>query len=109
MKSKVEQMITTLLPDAIPGTDFVVAITEDETAQILHWNSGKLGAFPGLEKMREVYLKYAKKRKEKLPSFDDSDPLPYMAEKARRMLNVDQLPKVDVQNVGGMWFVREKK
>lgn len=110
MKGRVEQMICTLLPDAVPDEDFTVAITADNHAEILHWNERKLGQFPGLAKMREVFLSYAKKRKEKMPNFDDSDPLPYLAqEKGRRMIQLDKLPLVDVTTIGGATFIKEKK
>lgn len=110
MKEKVERMITALLPDAIPGKDFAVEIDSANKAHIIYWNSGKLGEFPGLEKLRDVFLRYAQKLKEKMPNYDASDPLPYLAEqpKARRM-TIDSLPKVDVQTFGNTVFVREKK
>ena len=110
-KDKIARMITFLLPDAIPGVDFDVVITADGHAEITSWNENKLGAFPGLAKLREIYLPYAKKRREKMPSFDDSDPLPYMAESpetARRMIQLDKLPVIDVTTMGGTTFIRRK-
>jgi hypothetical protein len=112
MKRRVEQMICTLLPDAVPDEDFKVVITPENHAEIVYWNDHKLGAFPGLAKLREIFLEYAKKRKEKMPSFDDSDPLPYMAETkeaARRMIHIDKLPVVDVTTMGGATFIRKKQ
>ncbi|MBO5681722.1 MAG: hypothetical protein J6T08_08425 [Lentisphaeria bacterium] len=109
--ARVAEMIATLLPDAIPGDDFEIVLTADNHAEVLRWNERKLGVFPGLAKMREVFLSYAKKRKEKMPSFDDSDPLPYMAEppeQARRMIRLDSLPVVDVTTLGGTTFIRKK-
>lgn len=108
---RVEQMVTTLLPDAIPGEDFTIILTADNRAEVTNWNDRKLGPFPGLAKMREVFLNYAQKRKAKMPSFDDSDPLPYMAElpeQARRMIRLDSLPVVDVTTLGGTTFIRKK-
>jgi hypothetical protein len=102
MQKKVEKMITSLLPDAVPGVDFEVAILADGTAEIVKWDSEKLGRFPGLSRLREMYLKYIERRKKIMPDFDDSDPLPYMAEKpketVRRMFDVSNLPKVEVIN-----------
>lgn len=110
--SKVEQMITALLPDAVPGEDFELVLTADNRAEVISWNEHKLGAFPGLLKMREIFLAYAKKRKAKMPTFDASDPLPYMAEQpkeqARRMIQLDNLPVVDVTTLGGTTFIRKK-
>lgn len=110
-KEKVIQMITSLLPDAVPGVDFEIVITAEGRAEITAWNENKLGVFPGLAKLREIYLPYAKKRREKMPSFDDSDPLPYMAEpkeSARRMVQLDKLPVIDVTTMGGTTFIRRK-
>jgi hypothetical protein len=112
MKSKVEQMICTLLPGSVPDEDFKVVITPDNHAEIVYWNDYKLGAFPGLAKLREIFLEYAKKRKAKMPDFDDSDPLPYMAEpqeKSRRMIQIGNLPVVDVTTMGGATFIRKKQ
>ena len=110
--AKVSDMITTLLPDAIPGEDFDIVITADNHAEVINWNERKLGQFPGLAKMREIFLAYAKKRKAKMPTFDASDPLPYMAEQpkeqARRMIQLDNLPVVDVTTLGGTTFIRRK-
>lgn len=109
--TKVSEMITALLPDAIPGEDFDIVITADNHAEVIGWNERKLGQFPGLAKMREIFLAYAKKRKAKMPSFDDSDPLPYMAEpqeQGRRMIQLDKLPVVDVTTLGGTTFIRRK-
>jgi hypothetical protein len=110
--SKVEQMITALLPDALPGEDFELVLTADNRAEVISWNEHKLGSFPGLAKMREIFLAYAKKRKAKMPTFDASDPLPYMAEQpqaqARRMIQLDNLPVVDVTTLGGTTFIRKK-
>lgn len=109
MKRKVEKMIVALLPDAVPGEDFEVAILPNNTAEIIRWDSAKLGPFPGLAKLREMYLKYAERRKKIMPNFDDSDPLPYMAEKpkeaVRRMYDVSHLPTVEVIN--GVAFARK--
>jgi hypothetical protein len=112
MKSRVEQMICTLLPDAVPDEDFKVVITPENHAKVVYWNDYKLGGFPGLAKLREIFLEYAKKRKEKMPSFDDSDPLPYMAESketARHMVQLDSLPLVEVTTMGGATFIRKKQ
>lgn len=109
--ARVEQMITALLPDAIPGEDFEIVLTADNHAEVIGWNERKLGPFPGLAKMREVFLAYAQKRKAKMPTFDDSDPLPYMAEpkeQARRMIQLNQLPVVDVTTMNGTTFIRKK-
>lgn len=109
--AKVSDMIITLLPDAIPGEDFDIVITADNHAEVINWNERKLGQFPGLAKMREVFLTYARKRKTKMPNSDDSDPLPYMAEpkeQARRMIQLDNLPVVDVTTLGGTTFIRRK-
>lgn len=109
--NRVERMVTTLLPDAIPGEDFEIVLTADNHAEVISWNENKLGQFPGLAKMREIFLNYAKKRKAKMPTFDDSDPLPYMAEpkeQARRMIQLNQLPVVDVTTLGGTTFIRKK-
>jgi hypothetical protein len=112
MKERVEQMICTLLPDAVPGEDFEIVITADNHAEVTKWNENKLGKFPGLAKMREIFLAYAQKRKAKMPTFDASDPLPYMAEQpkeqARRMIQLDNLPVVDVTTLGGTTFFRKK-
>lgn len=110
-KAKIDRMITALLPDAVPDVDFEVVLTADNRAEIIKWNENKLGQFPGLTKMREIFLNYAKKRKAKMPTFDDSDPLPYMAEpkeQARRMIQLNQLPVVDVTTLGGTTFIRKK-
>ena len=108
MQKKVEKMVVALLPDAVPGVDFEVAILPDKTAEIISWDTDKLGKFPGLPKLREMYLKYAERRKKIMPNFDDSDPLPYMAEKpketVRRMFDVSALPTVEVIN--GVAFER---
>ena len=112
MKRRVEQMICTLLPDAVPDEDFKVVITPEDHAEIVYWNDYKLGEFPGLAKLREIFLDYAKERKSKTPNFDDSDPMPYMAipkENARRMIQIDKLPVVDVTTMGGATFLRKKQ
>lgn len=109
--ARINAMITSLLPDAVAGKDFEIVITAEDHAEIINWNERKLGEFPGLAKMREIFLKYAQKRKEKMPSFDDTDPLPYLAEKpqqARRMIQLDKLPVVDVTTLGGTTFIRKK-
>ena len=111
MKNKVENMIVSLLPDAIPGEDFEVAILPDNTAEIISWDVAKLGVFPGLAKLRDMYLKFAARRKKIMPNFDDSDPLPYMTkkneEKVRRMYDVSHLPTVEVIN--GIAFAKRKE
>lgn len=103
MIKKAEKMIVSLLPDAIPGVDFVLEPMPDNTIQVTYWDVAKLGIFPGLDKLREMYLKYAARRKKIIPNFDDSDPLPYLAEKPeeetnRRMVDVSALPIVEVIN-----------
>lgn len=109
--TRVEQMITALLPDAIPDEDFEIVLTADNRAEVVGWNERKLGQFPGLAKMREIFLTYARKRKAKMPTFDDSDPLPYMAEQpeqVRRVIQLNQLPVVDVTTMNGTTFIRKK-
>lgn len=102
MKQKVERMIVALIPDAVPEVDFTVEILPNGTAAVTKWDNHKLGPFPGLEKLREMYMRYAERRKRIMPNFDNSDPLPYMAEKkdekARRVFDVSRLPVVDVVN-----------
>jgi hypothetical protein len=61
--------------------------------------------------MREIFLNYVQKRKAKMPNYDDSDPLPYMAEpkeQARRIIQLDKLPLIDVTTLGGTTFIRKK-
>lgn len=110
MKAKVERMIVALIPDAVPEKDFEVAILPNGTAEVIRWDMAKLGPFPGLAKLREMYLRYAERRKKIMPNYDDSDPLPYMKkepqETARRMVNVSTLPTVEVVN--GVAFARRK-
>lgn len=102
MQKKVEKMIVALLPDAVPGVDFKVEILPDGTAEITHWDTAKLGTFPGLKRLREMYLRFADRRKKLMPSFDSSDPLPYLAEKpketVRRTFNITNVPTVEVIN-----------
>lgn len=109
---KINKMIIALLPDAVPGVDFQVVVTADDRAEVTMWNENKLGRFPGLERLREIFLCYARKRKEKMPTFDDSDPLPYLEHKdvkARQMIQLDKLPVVDVTTLGGTTFIRRKQ
>lgn len=109
MQKKVEMMIMSLLPDAIPGKDFSVAILPDNTAEIVKWDTDKLGTFPGLKRLREMYLRQAERRKKIMPNYDASDPLPYMAEKPKeaiRRVNTINVPTVEVIN--GVAFARKK-
>ena len=81
MEQKIAKMVTVLFPDAIPGEDFSIEVLADKTAVITKWNELKLGKNPGLQKIHDLFIVYAKKKKELLPNFDDSDPLPYLSEK----------------------------
>lgn len=81
MEQKTAKMVTSIFPDAIPGEDFLIELMPDKTAAITKWNELKLGKNPGLQKIHDLYVVYAKKKKELLPNFDDSDPLPYLSEK----------------------------
>ena len=85
MKQKAEKMIKFLFPDAVPGKDFEIQILPNKTAVITRWDAVKLGANPGIEKLHSIYMTKVKQRKAVLPTFDDTDPLPYLsAEKVRR-------------------------
>ena len=93
MEQKIAKMVTALFPDAIPGEDFLIELLADKTAVITKWNELKLGKNPGLQKIHDLYMVYAKKKKELLPNFDDSDPLPYLSKKkAFRSFELKQEP-----------------
>ena len=93
MEEKLAKMVTALFPDAIPDEDFAIEIIADQTAVITKWNELKLGRNPGLKKIHDLYMNYAKKKKGILPNFDDSDPLPYLSEKrAFRALEINTQP-----------------
>lgn len=79
MEEKLAKMVTALFSDAIPGEDFAIEMI-GEKAVITKWNELKLGRNPGLQKIHDLYMNYAKKKKGILPNFDDSDPLPYLKE-----------------------------
>lgn len=81
MEPKIAKMVTSLFPDAIPGEDFSIESLADNSSVITKWNELKLGKNPGLQKLHDLYMAYVKKKKALLPSFDDSDPLPYLSEK----------------------------
>lgn len=80
MEQKIAKMVTALFPDAIPGEDFEIAVLSDKNAEITSWNELKLGKNPGIRKIHDLYMANVKKKKELLPTFDDSDPLPYLSE-----------------------------
>lgn len=104
MQYKVEKMVTALFPDAIPGKDFSVKIS-DGKAVITSWNSIKLGFNPGIEKIHEMYMKYVQKRKSIIPKFDDSDPLPYLSEKKVRV--AEEVPlKRNTEIFNGLAFTK---
>lgn len=105
MQQKVEKMIKALFPDAIPGKDFAVKIINGRAA-ISAWDSVKLGMPPGIEKIHEMYMKYARRRKAVLPGFDASDPLPYLSEEKVRRAVEQPRPRSEVFN--GVIFTKVK-
>jgi hypothetical protein len=104
MQYNVEKMVTALFPDAIPGKDFMVQIV-DGKAVITSWNSIKLGFNPGIEKIHEMYMKYVQKRKSIIPTFDDSDPLPYLSQKKVRVA-VETPEKQRTEIFNGLAFTK---
>lgn len=105
MQQKVEKMVKALFPDAVPGKDFSVKIINGRAA-ITAWDSVKLGMPPGIEKIHEMYMKYARRRKEILPGFDDTDPLPYLSEhKAYRAV---EQPRQRSEVFNGVIFTKVK-
>lgn len=93
MKPELSKMVKSLFPDAVPEVDFDIELLSDGTAIITTWNELKLGKNPGIRKIHELYMNYAKKKKELIPSFDAADPLPYLsAKKAFRSFELKQEP-----------------
>jgi hypothetical protein len=80
MDQRIIKMVTALFPDAIPDIDFYVEVM-NESAIITKWNELKLGKNPGMQKIHDLYMGYARKKKEILPQFDATDPLPFLSEK----------------------------
>lgn len=96
MKHAIEKMIQTLLPDAIPGKDFVIEEIGDGTAILSNWNTQKLGPNPGLERLHDMYMKYVTRRKATVPTVDASDPMPYLAEQRARRARQLETGKVEI-------------
>ena len=97
MEERTAKMVTALFPDAVPGVDFSIEMV-GEKAVITKWNELKLGRNPGLQKIHDLYLNYAKKKKGINPNFDDSDPLPYLSEQRTfRAMEINTSP-IEVYN-----------
>lgn len=73
-----ERMIHCTYPNAIPGKDFTLMTGEDGNPVIDYWNKEKLGVEPSICAIHASYMRWAKKKKELLPTFDDSDPAPWL-------------------------------
>lgn len=93
MKQKLEKVVTTLMPDAIPGKDFVIEFNSEERPYFAYWNTPKLGPPHALEEMRIPYLKLMKIRKSSDPATDDSDPMPWIAEEEARRVEIIEREK----------------
>ena len=104
MKKAIEKMIQTLLPDAIPEKDFSIEELGDGTAMLSGWNTVKLGPNPGLERLHDMYMQYVMRRKETVPTIDDSDPMPYLAEQRARRAREITDKKVEI--IGNCAFRR---
>lgn len=104
MKHKVEKMIAEVFPSAIPGKDFEVQVLPDQTAVITAWNSLKLGENPGLENIHQTYMRQVNRRKEIIPSYDATDPLPYLSEKPKIRRVKIETPPAEIFN--GLAFTK---
>lgn len=104
MKYAIDKMIQTLLPDAIPGKDFVIEEVGDGTAMLSQWNATKLGPNPGLEQLHDMYMRYVMRRKATIPTIDVTDPMPYLAEQRARRAREITDKKVEI--IGNCAFRR---
>jgi hypothetical protein len=73
-----ERMIHCTYPNAIPGKDFTLMTGKDGNPEIDYWNTEKLGVEPSISAVHASYMRWAKKKKELLPTFDDTDPAPWL-------------------------------
>lgn len=80
-----ERMIHCTYPNAIPGKDFTVMTGADGNPEIDYWNAEKLGIEPSISAIHASYMRWAKKKKELLPTFDDTDPAPWLNKHTARM------------------------
>lgn len=88
LKQKLERMITTLFPDAIPGEDFVIHISDNNEPTFSYWKTEKLGPPHSFDDLHSVYMRFVKARKTADPLIDDSDPMPWLTEAKERALRV---------------------
>lgn len=79
---KFEKMILWQFPYAIPNKDFTLKTGIDGNVELDYWNEEKLGQKPNIIQIHTAYMQMAKKKKELLPKFDDSDPAPWLNQKA---------------------------
>lgn len=79
--SNFEKMILWQYPYAIAGKDFTLKTDNDGNPELDYWNTEKLGSLPNVMKLHATYMQFAKKKKELLPKFDDTDPAPWLNEK----------------------------
>lgn len=73
-----KKMIVCQYPYAVPDEDFTIKTGENGHPEIGYWNTEKLGTEPSLTAMHANYMRWAKRKKEMLPKFDDSDPAPWL-------------------------------
>lgn len=108
MKKSIDRMITALMPDAIPDEDFKIEFDESGKPFFARWNHAKLGPVHPLEELHRAYMDYCHLKKSAIPTFDDTDPMPWLTEQhqqARRM--AVQEPTAEREIINGMVFERK--
>ena len=85
-----QHMITAQYPYAVPGEDFTVKTGEDGHPAIGYWNAEKLGPEPSLTTLHANYMRWAMRKKEMLPKFDDSDPAPWLNKRIEERTEVSR-------------------
>lgn len=93
MKQKLEKVVTTLMPDAIPGKDFIIEFSSEDKPYFAYWNTPKLGPPHALEEMHAPYMKIMQIKKRSNPLIDDSDPMPWISENAARRAEIIEKEK----------------
>lgn len=98
LKEKIERMITALIPDAVPGEDFVIKIENNNEPTFTYWKTEKLGPPHTFDDFHTIYMRFIKARKNANPMIDDSDPMPWLTAAKERALRAkterDNIPEV---------------
>lgn len=85
-----DKMIQWQYPYAVAGSDYTLKTDETGNPALDYWNEEKLGAMPNIMKLHTEYMLMAKKKKDLLPKFDDTDPAPWLNAKKETVRRAEQ-------------------